>query len=202
MEASIPASARPRIQHRRTQALLRACVVVWIAVCIVIPSRAQDKTSENDVKAAYLVNFARFLRFAPGAEPRGTFDICILGRDSFGHALDQITSHESISRHPVRVLRVPDITDGRHCTVLFISVSEGEAIREDMAILGVADVLTVGDAPDFIQRGGMIQFVMDADHVRFAVNLDAVNLTHLSLSSELLRVAISVKGSPAPGGRR
>jgi hypothetical protein len=40
----------------------------------------------------------------------------------------------------------------------------------------------------------MIQFVILANHVRFTVNLDAIKRTHLSLSSELLRVAASVSG--------
>jgi hypothetical protein len=42
----------------------------------------------------------------------------------------------------------------------------------------------------------MIQFVTQQSHVRFAVNLDAVRNARLSLSSELLRVAISVTGKP------
>jgi hypothetical protein len=199
MEGNIPTDARLRIQHKR--AFLLALVVGW-TFCTSTSMPAQDNSSESAVKAAYLFNFARFLRFAPGTEPRNTFDVCILGRDSFGRTLDKITSHESIDRHPVRVLHVPDPTDGRHCTVLFISMSEGEGMREDMAILAGADVLTVSDAPDFIQRGGMIQFVTESDHVRFVVNLDAVNHTHLSLSSELLRVAASVKGGPAAGDQR
>jgi len=72
-------------------------------------------------------------------------------------------------------------------------------MREDLAILGNADVLTVSDAPDFLQHGGMIQFVLVSNHVRFAVNLEAVNHTHLVLSSELLRVASSVAGKPPTG---
>jgi YfiR/HmsC-like len=202
MEGRIPVSARPRTSLTRAKILFRACAAVWITLTFATLALAQDKPSESDVKAAYLFNFARFVRFAPGSEPHGSFDICILGRDSIGHTLDQITSGEAIDKRAVRVLRVSDPTDGRHCTVLFISAFEGDALREDMAILAGADALTVSDAPDFIQRGGMIQFVMEGDHVRFAVNLDAVNHTHLSLSSELLRVAASVKGSPASGGRR
>lgn len=163
---------------------------------------ALEKPSEYDVKAAYLINFARFVRFAPGYEPRGTFDICVLGRDPMGRSLDQIASGESIDKRPVRVMRIADPTAGRQCSVLFVSLFEQSDLREDMAILANADVLTVSDAPGFIDRGGMIQFVMDGDHVRFEVNLDAVNRTHLTLSSELLRVAASVKGNPPAGGRR
>jgi hypothetical protein len=160
----------------------------------------QSRSAASDAKAAFLVNFGKFLRFAPGTEPRGTsFDICILGQDTIGSAVDKAAAGVSINNRPVHVERIPDITNSRACSVLFFAVSEQSYLREDFAILGPIDVLTVSDMPNFLERGGMIQFVNEGDHVRFAVNLDTVNRTHLILSSDLLRVAALVKGSHAPG---
>ena len=73
-------------------------------------------------------------------------------------------------------------------------------MHADLAALGSADVLTVSDAPDFLKQGGMVQFLIVDKHVRFAVNLDAVDRTHLVLSSELLRVASAVTGKPSAEG--
>ena len=66
---------------------------------------------------------------------------------------------------------------------------------QDLAAFRDSDTLTVSDAPDFLKRGGMIQFLLVSNHVRFSVNLDPIRRTHLSLSSELLRVAASVSGN-------
>jgi YfiR/HmsC-like len=161
----------------------------------------QTRPTEYEVKAAYLLNFGRFTRYAGAAPQRPHFDICILGRDPFGRVMDDIAAHESIDNVPVRVLRITDATQGRSCAIVFISVLESERMREDLAILGGSDTLTVSDAPDFIAHGGMIQLTLQGDHVRFEVNLDAVNRNHLELSSELLRVAASVKGGPQRGAR-
>lgn len=60
-------------------------------------------------------------------------------------------------------------------------------------------VLTVSDAPDFVDRGGMLQFVVQDDKVRFLVNLGAAERAGLSLSSELLKVAVSVKRNQGAG---
>jgi YfiR/HmsC-like len=159
---------------------------------------AHAQTSEYDVKAAYLLNFGKFIRVAGAPEPQhSTFDICILGRDPIGRVMDDIAANESIDDRPVRVSRIADASQGRKCDILFISSFEGDAIREDLAVLGDANALTVSDAPGFLERGGMIQFVPQGDHVRFEVNLDAVDRTHLVLSSELLRVAAAVKGRPS-----
>lgn len=179
---------------------LRLSIAFWLSLWISAFAWTQPAPSEQDAKAAYLFNFGKFLRLADNAPPQhdSTFDICILGRDSFGPALDHLAAHASIDGRPVRVLRVPDVTDAKLCQILFISASEADNIREDLAILSGADALTVSDAPDFLDRGGMIQFLLEDNHVRFAVNLDAVNRAHLVLSSELLRVAASIKGKPEP----
>lgn len=158
------------------------------------------KPSEYDVKAAYLINFGKFVRSSGEPETRSSWDICVLGRDSFGQTLDALASNETIDQLPVHVRRIQDITAAKSCAILFFSSSEGEHIREDLAILGSSDVLTVSDAADFLERGGMIQFVLAQNHVRFAVNLDAVNRGHLVLSSELLRVASFITGKPPTGG--
>jgi YfiR/HmsC-like len=173
---------------------------LWL-VLAVAGAMAQSKPSEYDVKAAYLFNFGKFMRLtgAAGAPRHANFEICILGHDPIGHVLDDITANESIDNRTVRVVRVTDAFAARECDVAFVSADEGEGIPADLTALGKSDVLTVSDAPQFLKAGGMIQFVTQGNHVRFAVNLDAVGRTHLVLSSELLRVALTVIGKPAEG---
>src|SRR6266568_243526 len=162
-----------------------------------VAAAAQQESAEYEVKAAYLLNFGKFMRHSAANVRRNTFDICILGHDPIGRTIDDLAAHESIDNLPVRVTRIADVTNAKSCAIIYISTSEEELLREDMAILAGTDVLTVGDSPAFLRRGGMIQFVLVSNHVRFAVNLDALNRSHLVLSSELLRVAASVTGKAA-----
>lgn len=149
-----------------------------------------------------MFDFARFMRLGEGAtgSRSATFDICILGHDYIGRQLEAIIVNQSIGGRQVRTVRVEDAYAGRGCDILFISADEGDGMQADLAALGKVDVLTVSDAPDFLKEGGMVQFVVVDNHVRFAVNLDAVNRTHLVLSSELLRVASAVTGKPPAEG--
>ena len=153
---------------------------------------------EYDVKAAYLFNFGKFVRFAPpdANSERQNFDICIVGEDPLGATLDDLTQNEQLDGKPVRVLRLKTAAEARLCAIAYISASEGSRVKNDLDTLHGQPVLTVSDSEKFIQNGGMIQFVTQQSHVRFAVNLDAVRNARLSLSSELLRVAISVTGKP------
>lgn len=172
-------------------AIVAFCVVACLA-------HAQSRMSEYDVKAGYVFNFGKFVRFAPSDAviKRQSFDICIVGVDPLGHTLDELTANEQIDGKPVRVLRLKTATEARGCAIAYISAAEGSRVGDDVEELRGQSVLTVSDAENFLQHGGMIQFVLVANHVRFAVNLDAVRSAQLSLSSELLKVAISVNGKP------
>jgi hypothetical protein len=160
----------------------------------------QSKPSEYTVKAAYLLNFGKFMRVSSGAQAgRNDFNICVVGEDPFGRALDDITAGEVIDGRPVRVVRLEkpnfDKPDSQKCAIAYLGASEEKKLDLDLAAFQASDTLTVSDAPDFLRRGGMIRFLLVSDHVRFAVNLDPVRRTHLVLSSDLLRVAASVFGN-------
>ncbi|MGD0938921.1 MAG: YfiR family protein [Terracidiphilus sp.] len=181
---------------RRFAAVVAFCVIATFV-------HAQSRMSEYAVKAAYLFNFGKFVRFAASeaANNQQTFDICIVGEDPLGHTLDTLTENEQLDGKPVRVARLKTSAGAHGCAIAYISSSEGARVRADLDALRGQAVLTVSDAANFLQQGGMIQFLTVENHVRFAVNLDAVRSARLTLSSELLRVATSVSGETSPGVR-
>lgn len=182
----------PAMRRRHLPALV---VLLVIAACV----HAQDRISEYQVKAAYLFDFGKFVRYAPSpTRQTPTFDLCIVGRNPFGHTLDDLTANEKLDGKPVRVLHLKTAADARACSIAYISASESGRLRHDLEELRGQPILTVSDAPDFLRDGGMIQFVLVGDHIRFTVNLDAARQAQVALSSELLKVAASVKGTPQP----
>jgi hypothetical protein len=58
---------------------------------------------------------------------------------------------------------------------------------------GRVRVLTVSEIPDFTASGGMIQFVVRNNKVRFEAKLAAADKAGLTPSSQLLKVATAVK---------
>lgn len=188
---------------KRTASTVLRCVLVAGLVAVLLSCTfAEAKASDYDVEAAYLFNFGKFIHLSTGSKAlrRPTFDICILGNDPIRQTISGFASKEKIDGRPVRIVRVRDASQAGTCDIVFIGAKDSDTIREDLAILSGSDVLTVGDSPEFLKDGGMIQFVERAQRVRFAVNLNAVRKTHLVLSSQLLRVAVYVKGGPQPEG--
>jgi hypothetical protein len=160
-----------------------------------------SKPSEYEVKAAYLYNFSRFVEW-PGKimqTQSRSFNVCVLGEDPFGPALNSAVANETIAGKSVVAKEIPAPQDAVNCRVLFISSSEDKRLKQILARLGAASVLTVSDLPQFTQPGGMIQFVVEGNRVRFEVNAATAEHAGLTLSSELLKVAINVRRSTHPG---
>jgi YfiR/HmsC-like len=176
---------------------MRLLVLVALLCALCAPLRAaQVRPSEDDVKAAYLFNFGKFVRQPETVSQPVEFIICVLGHDAILPVLERITLHEYIDDRPVLVRHYDKAADARSCAIVYLGRSEAARVGEDLAALEGARVLTVGDDPQFLARGGMLQFLLQDNRIRFAVNLDAVNRSELHLSSELLRVAASVSGMP------
>jgi hypothetical protein len=161
-----------------------------------LPLTAQSSATESQVKAAYLLNFGKFVTWPATAVPvrLDAFSICVLGEDPFGPVLDATARGEKIDERPVTARRIRNAEEATDCQVLYIARSEQGQSRKIISALSKSRVLTVSDMPNFIAQGGIIQFTMSGNRVRFEVNLDAAQASGLILSSELLKVASVVHG--------
>ena len=167
-------------------------LVGMIALLHAAPTVPEPKqSSEYELKAAFLYNFAHFIEWPAEAfdAPVAPFVIGILGADPFGTSLDEIVARESIGDHELVVRRFPRLEDVEHCQILFVSRSERDHLDKIVTRLRGQRVLTVCDVKDFALRSGMIGFVMVRNHLRLQVNLGAAKDEQLRISSQLLRQA-------------
>jgi hypothetical protein len=156
-------------------------------------TQSSGPRSEYEVKAAFLLNFTRFIEWPPEAfaDEGGGFSICVLGEDPFQNALDQVVEGESVRGRRVVVSRVKRPPGAKSCQVLFI----GKGEKDVSGILsGVGPgVLTVGEQPGFLRDGGIINFALEGRHVRFDINQRAAANASLTISARLLNVARTVQ---------
>lgn len=193
-----PVLTSPRVHRFRVW-----CAAVLLTCSLATILCAQAAAPEYEVKAAYLLDFGKFVTWPPSAPlaHRNTFTICVLGADPFGSILDGTVRGEKINNKPVTVRRIRSARNGADCNVLFVNENELRLSQKTISSLNKPGTLTVSDAPGFLDRGGMIQFVRSGDRVRFQVNLEAAQEGGLTLSSELLKVAGAVRGKPGGGTR-
>jgi YfiR/HmsC-like len=151
----------------------------------------------SQVKAAYLFNFGKFVRWQVDHAGADSLDICVLGKDPFGGVLDSTVAGESIDGRKIRVQRLAKVQDAARCSILYVSLSEESRMDAILNAVQPFALLTVSDIPHFAEHGGMIEFVVQQGKIRFEVNRTAAEESHVVLSSELLKVASRVINNAA-----
>lgn len=157
---------------------------------------AESPTSlEYKVKGAFLLNFAKFTKWPVDefAADNSPITIGIVGEDPFGSTLDQLVAGETIGLRPIVVKRLGTSDDFSQCRILFIPKSaDATNVLKHVESTGV---LTVGESDDFLDAGGVIRLLIEDKKIRFEVNIDAAERAHLAVSSQLLKLARTIKTS-------
>jgi len=174
----------------------RICVPAVLALCFwpvcCKPLMAQAESStEYQLKAAFLLNFAKFVEWPANVfqDAKAPITVCIFGHDPFGSALDEIMRGKQINNRELLARRVNEPAELKNCQVVFVSENDGKRLPEILNRLNGANALVVGEAGDFAEHGGSVQFFLENNRVRFAVNVDAVQRAGLTVSSKLLVLA-------------
>ena len=157
-------------------------------------TQAEDSTAkEYKVKAAFLLNFARFTTWpddAGSVVPPIRF--CVLGADPLGVALDGLTERKVRERSvTVERLPAPPIDPKRilACHILFVSSPDKLQFRQIEFQISQAPVLTVTDKG----QEGIIDLNIVDDMVRFIIDRGKAEKAGLVISSHLLKLAKEVR---------
>jgi hypothetical protein len=153
---------------------------------------AQEQAPANTprVEAAFLRNFAHYITWPNHAfaNDNAPWRVCVLGGDPFGDALDDTFRGRAEQGRQFEIVRIDAPAELAPCHIAYRG---GTSRRAALAELANRPVLTVGDAPEFLQEGGMIRFQV-SDHVEFGVNLDRARSASLKIQTKMLEVAQEV----------
>ncbi|MFI5174453.1 MAG: YfiR family protein [Terriglobia bacterium] len=186
---------------RRGLFLPLAALAFALASCIAAFGNPPSQSPrEYQVKAAFLYNFAKFIEWPSNvaADPNSPFVLGIMGDDPFGADLEQTINGKAVNGRRLVIKRFKRGQPLDLCQILFISSSEQGHLTQILDSLKGSSVLTVGEADHFAQSGGIINFTLKDDRVRFEINLGAADRARLKISSKLL-VLGEVVGNTAHG---
>ena len=171
--------------------------IAGLLICLLNAFIASSQTAgslvEYQVKAAFLLNFTKFIDWPPAsfANPDSPITICILGKDPFGTVLDEIVQGETVNARKVAIQRISQPAGSQGCQVVYVGEPDKDTAK---TLSGFGrGVLTVGEGDRFLRDGGMVALVVDNRRVRFDINQTAATGAGLGLSARLLTVARAVE---------
>lgn len=156
---------------------------------------AQEQHSEYEVKAAFLFNFAKFVEWPASAfaTTNSPIVIGILGKNVFGEHLEKTIHDRKVNNRSFQFRTFQSVSEATNCHILFISASEKSDYPNIVSALHNASVLTVSEADGFLKAGGMINFLLEENNIRFQISDEAAKKARLKISSKLLSLAVAAR---------
>lgn len=192
----------------KTYITLSLAAVLLLSHMVTEALAESNNTNENQIKAAFLYNFIKFVDWPEEKviDSNETIVIGIIGEDPFGEALDLIEGKPVQGRKVIvkrfegfeKLKKTGEKDEAelnsktemlRKCHVLFICSSEKENIEDIINLVQNHNVLTVGDMKGFLKADGIINFLMDDNKVCFEINALAAEQAKIEIRSKLLRLA-------------
>lgn len=148
-----------------------------------------DTSLEYHVKAAFLLNFARFTEWPTTAfeSADAPIQVCVLGENPFGETLVETLRQETAGGRTFAVRTVDSSPSAERCHLVF--VPRGEDRRAALLLARGRALVTVGESDGFLAAGGTINLFIEDGRVRFSVNQEAATRKGIQFSSHLLRLA-------------
>jgi hypothetical protein len=179
-------------------AVLNAVARILFTVLVVAGADGRAQTAdEYQIKAAYMYNFSKFVDW-----PASTFDspaqpivFCIVGQTPLTRALEDTLAGKVVDQRPLVFRQLSDSKQAGKCQVLFISSPDKKPLRQALDEVKSFNLLTVGEAENFTNEGGVIRFLLDAGRVHLEFNLDAADAARLRISSKLLSLGKTMRTS-------
>lgn len=169
------------------------CVLLGVGLSCATSLLAQTADIAYQIKASYIYNFLQFVRFPAAAlQGDGMLNVCMLGEDRFGSALDAIDG-SSTPQGKVKVVRLgrySDASDLGRCNVLYLIDSERQGTEAILAKIDEAQVLTIGEFSPFIRHGGLIELFEQNDTIRFRINEGLLSKTDFKIDAQLIQLGV------------
>jgi TonB family protein len=186
-----------RLPRRAPLGIGLALLLLHLLALHLLALGQQPNATEDQVKAAYLLNFAKLAEWPHHALPDGPSPLVIGvsgGDEELLDVLKATVAGKMSGTHRLVVKPVNSVTDMKSCHIVFFRASESKRTQFAIEDLALAGLLSVGEEESFLRQGGMINLIKDHGSVRFEVNSDALDRSEIHFSAKILALAKS--GSP------
>ncbi|HEV7610613.1 MAG TPA: YfiR family protein [Steroidobacteraceae bacterium] len=167
-------------------ALLSSTWATWVYA-------ADEAHSQDAVEAAYLYRFVGYVEWPEESMANHPFTIAISGAPGLAQELRRLLPAHPIHGEIAQVREVTRVQELGGAQILYVGTGHLDFLRAFAASGNRATLVVTADEQG-IEMGSVVNFVIVDKRVRFEVSLTAAERVGLKISSELLSVAIRVRG--------
>jgi hypothetical protein len=172
-------------------------IIVCLLCFMFIPSAftQQNISKHHQIMAGLLLHITSFTQWQK--QESHSINLCILGDDLFEEYINGMVKRrpKTITGKFIVISHSQQITQAsvKACQIIYADPKKLAQLWG--ALPAQHNILLVSHSKEFIDQGGMVNFVRDSKRVKLEVNLPAVLDAQLKLSSELLKHAKIISGN-------
>jgi hypothetical protein len=176
--------------------------VTCVSVALILspggaPEAVAQSVSESALKAAFLLNFAKFAEWpADALPPAKPLNLCVLDDPAVADVLVELAKGHAVENHDLVVVRPGPADAMRDCQLLYVPNLDSRQSVKVLETLKGAAVFTIGDREEFARLGGVGYLFLESGKMRFAINIQSAQRARVQLSSKLLTLAKIVRDGP------
>ncbi len=165
-------------------------LIILISISLnLFPKKTFGDIREDKVQAAFIYKFIQFIEWPANLKlTSNKFIIGVFGETNMRELLKTF-SGEKVNGRFIEIHSIKNLSDIKKCHILFISPSEIGNLNKILETSKESSVLTISRMKDFADKGGMINFFINEERVRFEINPDSAKKAGLKISSKLLKVS-------------
>lgn len=154
-------------------------------------AKSQDVTDRQaQFMAVYLLHFANFIEWPLASSTNeGQFNICSYAKGNVNMYIRELAGEKINNDSRINVLEAPSDEDLAQCQIVFFDTKNISLFHKIKQKTKERPILFVSDHQGFIKQGGTMEYFIEGNKLRFAVNITLAKNTGLILSSKLLRIA-------------
>lgn len=155
---------------------------------------AEVDSRENRLKAAYLLNFARFVYWPEEvfSSSNPDMNICVYRDSGFLESI-KVISDRKVNNRKIKLVLTESINAIDSCHIMYFSQKVKNKFESLVPVIGDKLMLTVSDVSGFVDNGGLIELVEVDNKYKFIINVTKSKRLGIRYRSQLLEVAESVK---------
>jgi|TARA_R110002073_G_scaffold26730_2_gene87291 hypothetical protein len=167
---------------------------LYLTIFLSLTASANDTLSkENKLKAAYFLNFIKFIEWPnnSGTSRLTPIFICLQDATPFEGFFRNLTSDKSVT-NSMRHVQIRQLSDATHCDMTYLyHTASGENSQIEGSVV-------VSDSDQILQKNSAITFYIEERRLRFEIDLNNIQKSGVTVSSELLKLARIKQGKSAP----
>jgi len=174
------------------KAFIHFIIIAVFGLLMNIPQAyAESELSrENKIKAVLIYRFTKFIEWTPESfsDNQDPLILTIIGNDPLSKAIDALHG-KKVKGRKLLIKRITSIEDIDKSHIFYIAQSEKERLTEILQTTRELCVLTISDIKGFSKKGGIINFFMVENTVRFEINVAAAQEAGLEVKPSLLKLS-------------